>query len=56
MLKAQRMTNTEFLVREKNVSRHPLLKPEAIRFGVAEGALVLVFLAAFVGLVFLLAK
>jgi hypothetical protein len=56
MLKAQRMTNTEFIVREKNVSHRPLLKPEDIHFGAVDFALVLAFLAAFVALVFLLSK
>ena len=56
MLKETCMTNTEFIVRGKNGSHHPLFKTEKIHFGVVDGALVLGFLAAFVGLVFLLAK
>ena len=56
MLKVKRMTNTEFIIREKNVRQHPLLKPDDIHFGVVDGALILGFLAAFMGLVFLLAK
>ena len=56
MLKRKRMTNTEFIVRGKNGGKHPLLKTEEMRFGVVDGALVLGFLATFMGLVFLLAK
>ena len=56
MLNERCMTNTEFILREKNVSHRPLLKPEDIHFGVVDGALVVAFLAAFVGLVLLLAK
>ena len=50
------MTNTEFIVREKNGNQIPLSKAGDIHFGVIDGALVLGFLAAFVGLVFLLSK
>jgi hypothetical protein len=50
------MTNTEFILREKNTGHHPLIQAGEMRFGVLDGALVLVFLAAFLGLVLLLAK
>jgi hypothetical protein len=50
------MTNTEFIVREKNRSRLPLCRAGEIHFGVVDGALVLGFLAAFMGLVLLLSK
>ncbi len=50
------MTNTEFIVRKKSGSQHPLLKPENIQFGIVDGALGLACLAAFVALVFLLSK
>jgi hypothetical protein len=56
MLRTRGMTNTEFIVRERSASRPPLLKPEQIHFGAVECALLLGFLAAFVGLVFLLSK
>jgi hypothetical protein len=50
------MTNTEFIVREKSHRHHPMFQREEIHFGFAEGALLLAFLAAFVGLVLLLSK
>ncbi len=54
------MTNTSFNIREKSgVSQITLLpanKPEESHFGMIDGALVLGFLGAFVGLVCLLAK
>ena len=50
------MTNTDFIVREKNGNHHPLFKREGIRFGIVDGALILGFLAAFMALVFLLSK
>jgi len=56
MLKSECMTNTEFIMREKHADEHPLRPAGEIHFGVVEGALVLGFLAAFMGLVFLLAK
>lgn len=60
MLKAWRMTNTSFTVHEKSGVNEITLgrKPEAKEstFGMIDGALVLGFLGAFVGLVFLLSK
>ena len=54
------MTNTSFTVREKSGVNQITLthKPETTEshFGVIDGALILGFLGAFVGLVFLLAK
>jgi hypothetical protein len=43
-------------VRDKNGGDQPLFKSGEIRFGAVDGALILGFLAAFVGLVFRLAK
>ncbi|HEY5043555.1 MAG TPA: hypothetical protein VIK53_16310 [Verrucomicrobiae bacterium] len=54
------MTNTDFIVREKSgvnyITLAPSHRPEKTRFGVIDAALLLGFLAAFVGLVFLLSK
>jgi hypothetical protein len=50
------MTNTEFIVRDKGGAHQPLWKPVGIHFSAVDGALILGFLAAFVGLVFLLSK
>ena len=54
------MTNTSFTVHEKSgvsqITLSPALKREKSHFGVIDGALIVGFLAAFVGLVFLLAK
>jgi len=54
------MPNTEFIVREKSGVNHitftPSFKTEEMRFGVIDGALILGFAAAFIGLVFLLAR
>ena len=54
------MSNTTFMVHEKSGVNHitltPAPKSEASHFGVIDGALVLGFMVAFVGLVFLLAK
>jgi hypothetical protein len=54
------MTNTSFTVREKSgvsqISLLPTNKQDDAHFGLIDGALVLGFLVAFVGLVFLLAK
>ena len=55
-----RMTNTSFIVSEKSGVNHislmPLHKAEQRRFGIIDGALVLGFMTAFWGLVFLLSK
>ena len=56
MLNVRRMTNTEFIARGKHRDHDPLCKAEGIHFGVWDGALVVGFLAAFMGLVFLLSK
>ncbi|MEY4917055.1 MAG: hypothetical protein RL616_968 [Verrucomicrobiota bacterium] len=60
LLKDSRMTNTSFTVREKSgvsqISLLPANKQDDAHFGLIDGALVLGFLVAFVGLVFLLAK
>ena len=54
------MTNTEFIRREKNGDHHfafaPSRKVGSSRFGALDTALVVGFMAAFVGLIFLLAK
>lgn len=54
------MTNTEFILRGKNGDNHfafaPTRKAESSSFGVMDGALILGFMAAFLGLIFLLAK
>jgi hypothetical protein len=54
------MTNTNFVVHEKSGVNHITLTPspksEDSRFGIIDGALVLGFMVAFVGLVFLLSK
>jgi hypothetical protein len=54
------MANTSVNIREKSgvnqISLLPASKPEASHFGMIDGALVLGFLTAFVGLVCLLAK
>ena len=56
MLLKRHMTNTEFIMREKSGEHPPLFRTDQIYFHVADAALVLGFLAAFVGLVFLLSK
>ena len=56
VLSRNRMTNTEFITRQKNVEHHPLLKSDEIYFHATDGALILGFLAMFVGLVLLLSK
>lgn len=60
MLKESRMTNTSFTVHEKSGVSHITLSPspkaKESHFGMIDGALVLGFLGAFVGLVFLLSK
>jgi hypothetical protein len=52
------MTNTEFISRASSQNLHDArwFRAGAMRFGVADAVLVLIFLAAFMGLVFLLAK
>jgi hypothetical protein len=50
------MTNTEFIVRQKNAESHPSFKTDEIYFHATDGALILGFLALFVGLVLLLSK
>ncbi|MBW8864484.1 MAG: hypothetical protein JF609_06095 [Verrucomicrobia bacterium] len=54
------MTNTSLSVHEKsgvsNISLSPSSQPKESHFGVIDGALVVGFLGAFIGLVFLLAK
>ena len=47
------MTNTEFITREKI---NPLHKATQFRMSLVDGALVLSFLAVFIGLVLLLSK
>ncbi len=60
MLNSVRMTNTNFLVREKSgvnqITLLPMNKSEAEHLRFLDGALVVGFLGAFVALVFLLAK
>jgi len=54
------MPNTDFIVREKSGVNHitftPSFKVAELRFGVIDGALILGFAVAFMGLVFLLAS
>jgi len=50
------MTNTEFISREKGGHHNPLFRATQIRLSLVDGAIALGFLAAFVGLVFLLSK
>jgi hypothetical protein len=60
MLSIARMTNTTFSVEQKSgvnqITMMPANKREETNFGLIDGALVLGFLAAFIGLVCLLAK
>jgi hypothetical protein len=60
MLKRKRMTNTEFILREKTGAEHLPFAPSGrageTRFGVTDAALILGILVAFVGLIFLLAR
>ena len=50
------MTNTEFIIREKSREHHPLFRTDEIYFHVVDGAMILGFLAVFVGMVLLLSK
>lgn len=50
------MTNTEFLTRDKTGKYEPLFKSKEVQDRVVDGVLTVTFLAAFVGLVFLLSK
>lgn len=52
------MTNTEFITRasSQNLPEPRWFRLGAVRFGIAEAVLVLIFLAAFMGLIFLLAR
>ncbi len=60
MLSIGRMSNTTFSVQQKSgvnqITMMPGNKREETNFGLIDGALVLGFLAAFIGLVCLLAK
>lgn len=60
MLKIRCMTNTDFIVQEKSgvsqISLMPSSKRSETRFGLLDAVLALGFLAAFVALVYLLAK
>jgi len=56
MLVEMRMTNTDFIVRDPSRANHPPYGPAEPRFRALDGVLILAFLAAFVGLVFLLSK
>jgi hypothetical protein len=56
MLNGRCMTHTEFITREKHGGNHGFLSPERIRFHASDGAIILGFLAMFVGLVLLLSK
>lgn len=56
MLLTSRMTNTEFLIRDKSGKYEPLFRTKQIQTRVVDGVLIMVFLGAFVGLVFLLTK
>ena len=47
-----RMTDTDFILREKNRCQ----LPDRIHFGIKDGAIILGFLAVFMSLVFLLAR
>jgi hypothetical protein len=50
------MTNTEFLIRDKSGKYEPLFKTKEIQCRVVDSVLTVVFLSAFVGLLFLLSK
>ena len=50
------MTETEFIMRDQSGPDDPCSPTTALRFWVVDGMLVLVFLAVFLGLVFLLSK
>jgi hypothetical protein len=50
------MTNTDFIVRDKGGATHPWVRATEIQFRAVDGMFILAFLAAFVGLVFLLSK
>ena len=50
------MTNTEFLTRDKSGKFEPLFATKKIQARLVDGILTVVFLGAFVGLVFLLSK
>jgi hypothetical protein len=60
MLKDGRMTNTSFTVQEKSgvsqINLMPASKIKESHFGMIDGALIVGFLGAFVGLVFLLSR
>jgi len=56
MLIKRRMTNTEFIVREKGGAHHPLFKATQLHFSLVDGALVLGLLVSFMGLILLLAR
>lgn len=56
MLFLNRMTETEFIVRDRSGSRPAWFKATEIHFRIVDGVWALVFLAAFLGLVFLLSK
>ena len=60
MLKVPCMSHTSLSVHKKsgvsNISLSPSSQPKESHFGVIDGALVVGFLGAFIGLVFLLSK
>ena len=56
MLRVNRMTNTDFIMREKSGDGNPLFKATQLRLRLVDGAIILGLMAAFVGMVLLLSK
>ncbi|MGA2247820.1 MAG: hypothetical protein ABSH48_22770 [Verrucomicrobiota bacterium] len=50
------MTNTQFILREKSAGENPLLEATRMRLRLMDGAIILAFLGAFVGLLLILSK
>lgn len=50
------MTNTEFMIREKNAGANPLLKATRMRLRLQDAGIIVAFLAAFIGLLLVLSR
>jgi hypothetical protein len=50
------MTNTDFMLREKSAEANRLLRATRTRLCLVDGAIILAFLGAFVGLLLLLPR
>jgi hypothetical protein len=50
------MTNTEFMIREKSALGNPLLKSTKMQLRLVDGAIIVAFLSAFVGMLLILSK